>query len=338
MHRDNPRIWVTWERHRRSQELATALGCDLHTLTSNLPYGLRVFALSAKTTLLLSRLRPRTLFIQNPSLILATLACCLRPLLRYRLVVDRHSNFILRTLKPPRILGWVFDRLSRFTNRHADLTIVTNEVLKDLVSEWHGRGFVLQDKLPTMNQAEPWLSRGLHNFTFVGTFSADEPVDNVVAAARLLPDDYIVHITGNTALAKPGLLGDAPPNVVFTGYLPESSYQGLLAASDAVLGLTTRPHTLLCCAYEAVALHRPLVLSDHEDLLAYFHRGVIPTDNSPASLAAAMREAAERRDELVAEAGMLAEDLSRDWKVRFSGLQAEIARLESTAQDALSPA
>ncbi|NTV03742.1 glycosyltransferase family 4 protein, partial [bacterium] len=200
--------------------------------------------------------------------------------------------------------------------------------LLDLVRAWRGRGFVLQDKLPAMDQAEPWPARGRFNFTFVGTFSADEPVGNVVAAARLLPDDHVVHITGNTALADPGLLKDAPANVVFTGFLPEAAYQGLLAASDAVLGLTTRPHTLLCCAYEAVALRRPLILSDHEDLLAYFHRGVVPTDNTPESLAAAMREVARRRDELGAEAVLLAQSLSHDWDIRFAALQSVIAGLE----------
>lgn len=329
MSQQNARIWITWESHRRTRELAAALDCDLYTLTSNLPYGMRVLYLSLRTVNLLARRRPRLLFAQNPSLVLAALACFLRPLLRYKLVIDRHSNFILRTLTPPRAMGWVFGHLSRYTNRHADLTVVTNEVLLKLVEEWHGHGFVLQDKLPAMDRAVPWPLRGRRNFTFVSTFSTDEPLRAVVGAARLLPPDLVVYITGDTARADPALVRDAPLNVEFTGYLSEDRYQGLLAVSDAVLGLTTRPHTLLCCAYEAVALHRPLILSRHEDLLAYFHRGVVPTDNSPEALAAAMQEAAARRDELATESAALAEVLSRDWEAKFSALLAEVARLVS---------
>jgi hypothetical protein len=74
-----------------------------------------------------------------------------------------------------------------------------------------------------------------------------------------------------------------------------------------------------------------LVLSDHADLIAYFHRGVVPTDNSPESLATAMRDVARRRDELEAEAGLLAQALTQDWEIRFSALLAVIAGLESGA-------
>lgn len=320
-------IWITWEDHRRSRVLAAALGCAYRPLLRRAAYGPRVAVLGWRTLRLLLRRRPRLLFVQNPSLALTTLACLLRPLLGYVLVVDRHSNFTLRTLTPPPPVRWAFDSLSRFTNRHADLTIVTNETLRKLATDWRGRGFVLQDKLPEMDLAEPVSLPGRRNFVFVCTYSSDEPVREVVEAARRLPADHVVHVTGDTARADPALLRGAPDNVVFTGFLPETEYQSLLAASDGVLALTTQPLTLLCCAYEAVSLRRPLILSHHEDLLAYFRLGAVPTDNSAESLAAAMREAAERHEELAAEAAELAVELPRDWDARFAELLAEIDRL-----------
>lgn len=322
-------IWITWEDHRRSRELADALGCAYHPLVSRSPYGLRLLRLGWRTVRLLQKRRPGLLIVQNPSLMLATLACLLKPFFGYALVVDRHSNFILRTLDPPLPVRWLFDRLSRYTNRGADLTIVTNESLRELADSWRGRGFVLQDRIPALDLAVAQDLPGRLNFVFVCTYSCDEPIDEVVAAARLLPPDALIHITGDSSRADPRLLHEAPANVVFTGFLDEADYQSLLAASDAVIGLTTRPFTLLCCAYEGVALHRPLILSHHEDLLAHFHRGAVPTDNTAAGLAAAMLDAAARGEELAAESRELAVELARDWELRFSVLVGELDALAS---------
>ena len=186
--------WITWEDHRRSRELAAAFACDYIAMDSARPYVLRVLDLGWRTWRLLVRRRPRLVFIQNPSLVLAALACTLKPLLRYRLVVDRHSNFELRTLTPPAPVRFMFNRLSRWTTRGADLTIVTNETLRVLTDAWGGRGFILQDKLPALAAAPMALARPGSHLVFVCTFSEDEPVAEVLEAARRLPDGITVHV------------------------------------------------------------------------------------------------------------------------------------------------
>jgi len=292
------------------------------------PYVLRVLDLGWRTWRLLVRRRPRLVFIQNPSLVLAALACTLKPLLRYRLVVDRHSNFELRTLTPPAPVRFMFNRLSRWTTRGADLTIVTNETLRALTDAWGGRGFILQDKLPALAAAPMALARPGSHLVFVCTFSEDEPVAEVLEAARRLPDGITVHVTGNDRKLPPRLREAAPDNVVFTGFIPDADYQALLAACDGVIGLTTRPVTLLCCAYEAVSLGKPMVLSRHDDLMGYFRRGTVPTDNSAADLARAMTELVARREELAAEIAVLATELRTDWEARFDACRRVVAELQ----------
>ncbi len=280
-------------KHRRTRELSGALGLELFELIFNGPYALRVAVLSLRTIATLARTRPSLLFVQNPSLFLASLVCLLRPLFGYRLVVDRHSSFKLDTMGSRSPKYRLFHLLSRYTVRTADLTIITNEPLKSLVEEWGGVGFVLPDKFPELPLARRIdLGPGRH-VLFICTFSDDEPVADVLEAARLLGDGTTVHVTGNVQGKRPDLPGQAPPNVHFTGFLPEDEYQSTLASCDVVLALTTKPHIMQCGAYEAVSAHRPLVIGPDEAMVQYFSKGRIATEIDSVSIAAALKEALE---------------------------------------------
>jgi hypothetical protein len=66
-------LWLTWERHRRSETLARALGARYVPLVSGMPRPLRYGLLTLKTIGLLLNERPRLVFAQNPSIVLAAL-------------------------------------------------------------------------------------------------------------------------------------------------------------------------------------------------------------------------------------------------------------------------
>lgn len=314
-------LWLSWERHRRSRELAGALGAELCEFESRAPWAARSAALSARTVIRLFRTRPSLLIVQNPSIVLATVACLLKPLLGYRLIVDRHSNFFEETLAAPSPKFRVFHLLSRFTVRRADLTIVTNDVLKDLLESWGGRGFILPDKLPAMALARPPLPDGEQAVVFVCSHAFDEPLAEVLEAARLLGAAYRIHVTGDSRRSDARLIRSAPANVNFTGFLDEADYQSLLASSRGVLALTSQPNTLLCCAYEAVALGLPLVLSDQVVLTRYFRQGAVITDHAPAAIAAAVRRVVAEQSRLRAEVADLGRELVADWDTRFAALR-----------------
>ena len=143
-------VWITWESHRRSKELAKAFGAELITIDYSDASFWRYPLSIIKTIIVLFKKRPNILFVQNPSIILTTLASLLKPVFQYDLIVDRHSNFRFSTMNSSSFKWRVFHMLSKCTVKQADLTIVTVESLKKLVNEWQGRGAILQDKIPKM--------------------------------------------------------------------------------------------------------------------------------------------------------------------------------------------
>jgi glycosyltransferase involved in cell wall biosynthesis len=316
-----PRIWLSWEHHRRSRELSAALGTELHEIVWDAPWGLRALALSVASAALLLRRRPRTLFVQNPSIILAVVACLLRRWIGYRLIVDRHSNFSESTLADPSLRFRLFHVLSRYTIRRADLTIVTNVALKDLLESWGGRGFVLPDRLPTLSLAKPRPPADERAVVFVCSHAFDEPLADVLQAAAMLDGGCRIYVTGDSRRSDPRLVRGAPPNVSFTGFLSEADYQSLLASAEVVLALTRLPNTLLCCAYEAIALEKPLVLSNQEALKHYFRAGAIFTGHAPDELAGAIARALAEGPRLRAEVAAFAPVLRVEWEERFRELR-----------------
>ena len=323
------RIWITWERQRRSLELAKRLGCELHLLETGAPYLLRALLLGLKTLRILSR-RPGVVYVQNPSILLAALAALMRPALGYVLVVDRHSNFKLHTSRNPWPKWRLFHQLSRYSVPRADLTIVTNQRLAALIQAWGGRPFVLPDPLPELPQARR-RDLGEPTVVCVSSFGTDEPIAEVLSAAGIVGEGLRVVITGNPAKLPEEVKRRAPANVRFSGFLAEEEFQELIASCDAIMALTTQPNTLLCAGYEAVALGQPMILSDQEDLVSYFAKGRVATRNDAESIAAAMATAVAEREALRAECRDLAVELERSWSLRFDELQDTVSGLREPA-------
>jgi hypothetical protein len=228
VHEYNDKIWITWERQRRSLVLAEQFNAKLFVFDDIFRNDLfRYLVLSFCTLKLLFCEKPKYVFCQNPSLILACLLCLVKNVFGYVLIVDRHSNF--RFGKQKNIVGYIFHSLSNYTIRNANITIVTNNYLCELVSQKGGTGAILEDKLPDLKLGIPKELKGKINVVFVSSFSRDEPVDEVIYSFEGL-DDYFLYITGNykkhskyNELAK-----TLPKNIIFTGFLEEFEYQSLL--------------------------------------------------------------------------------------------------------------
>ena len=321
-----PAIWISWERHRRSRDLACALSVPLHEIVSGGHRLWRGASCAARTVWLLLRVRPSLLFVQNPSVQLAYIACRLKPLLGYTLVVDRHSNFDFADTE-----HGLFNHLSNYTMRKADLTIVTNEAVAGLVQRKGGQVLILPDLLPSLRPSPPALPEAGTRIVYICSFLPDEPVEEMLGAAARLGQDFHVYVTGRVAKGFQTLTRAAPANVTFTGFLPEEEYVSLLSAADIVVVLTKRENTLLCGAYEGVSLRKPLVLSNHAVLRSYFKKGVVLTENAPDSIEAAIRKAARERDRLGAELAEFVPELKADWATRFERLKTRLGLADAAA-------
>jgi len=244
---------------------------------------------------------------------------------RYKVVQDLHSYFY-QTLAAPRgisdrLYGW----LIRYCLREADLTIVTNDFLAWAISAYAAQAFVLQDRIPDICAPGTTRLAGDCNVVFICAYSDDEPIAEVLQAARQVSNEIHVYITGRVPREAANWI--IPRNVHLTGYLSEQDYARLLNSADAVLALTTRDHTLLCAAYEGVALGKPLIMSEKQALKDYFTKGVVFTKNDSHSLTAALYDVRRRLETLRCEIKELKEDIARPWQVRFCRLRTELERL-----------
>jgi glycosyltransferase involved in cell wall biosynthesis len=281
--------WLTWENHRRSRELAKAINAELIVYENALP---RLISLANKallTILFIFKHKPRVLIIQNPSIILGFLASILRLIFAYKLIVDRHTNFRIGKCigLNPRSLVHAF--FSRFNIKYSDLTIVTNEFLRLYVEKHGGNGFVLQDKLPTLDHKNTSVElQGDVNIVFICTYANDEPVKEVIKAGEYLPQSIYIYITGNPDPKKVGEIRSS--NIILTGFLNQQDYDGLLCKADILMDFTNLEWCLVCGAYEAISLEKPLITSDTLALKDFLEDAAVYTDHSPKSIAGSIKK------------------------------------------------
>jgi len=276
-------LWITWESQVRNRSMSTQLGA--HLLELDVSGGpLKRYALCiARTIVWTWRWRGGIIFVQNPSIVLATLALLLRPLLRYTLIMDAHNAGIY----PAEGTNSRLQRIADWLIAHVDLVLVTNEGLARRVREVGGRPFVMPDPLPALTA--PAGSVGpAPTVLFVCTWASDEPYVEVFKAAELLPD-VTVHVTGRSKGRESAFGRKLPPNVVLTGFVPRAEYERLLTSAHAVVDLTTREDCLVCGAYESVAAGAPFVLSNTKALREYFRVGGVHVDNEAGAIAAGIR-------------------------------------------------
>jgi len=327
------KIWITWENQRRSNELAKTFGAKLYILSNkSIPVDcrfIRYIYLGLKTLIIIIKEKPKLLFVQNPSIVLSVLSCTLKFFFNYILVIDRHSNFKLETIGSLRIKYRLFHYISKYTVKNADLTIVTNTFLASLVKSWNGKSYILQDKLPDLNRGNIVKLKGEKNIVFISSFSNDEPIREVITAAGLINERWVIYITGNYKKfnEKNLIQKKLPPNVIFTGFLSEKDYQSLLASVDIVMALTTQSHTLTCGAYEGVSMSKPLILSNTYALKKYFVKGAIFTNATQQNIAYAINQAIEKNEYLKKKIEELKVKLMVDWEKRFVKLSKVISTL-----------
>lgn len=288
---------ITWEDHRRMSELCDWLDLPLTVLRSS-SRGVRRYAqLSLATIRFLRTHRPAAVLLQNPSLILALLVLFARPFMgRYRVVMDAHNEAIT----PYTYDFWPITWLSCLAQRHADATIVTNAALARIVRENGGRPLIVPDRLPTPPVSPNRLSQPDRlSVMVVATFAADEPIGAIFGAARQLGPDFSFAVTGNSRKLAPELRDSMPANVRLTGFLPEHDYWQLMADCHVVLDLTLKTDCLVCGAYEALSLNKPMILSGNgasRDLFGSF--AVFPESCDENDIAAALRKALQDYDRI----------------------------------------
>ncbi|MBA2882999.1 hypothetical protein HNR65_003356 [Desulfosalsimonas propionicica] len=326
MQRNKKRIWIAWERQRRSIELARTVGAKLYIF--DVEGRSRYPVCIAKTLYTLFKEKPHFLFVQNPSMILAAMACIYGLISDTRVVVDRHTNFRLN--KPhtgsPRI--WLFMRLHYFTLRYANITIVTNNFLAGLVKKAKGRPVVLPDKLPILSPTEAYELKGKFNILLISSFGLDEPVLAVLEAMQQIDKEICLYVTGNYKKFDPNLKNKIPLNVHLTGFISEQAFVNMLFSVDAVMVLTTSDYCMLCGCYESVAAEKPLITSDKSVLKTYFSEALF-ADNSAEDIRRKIQKTANDVNKYTKNTIQMKREIERNWGKMYQSFEASLRDIGS---------
>ncbi len=311
--------YISWARYQsRSASLAQQLGASMHFIhhgKGRRPWTapVRYVVQARRTWEVLQAERPDTVFAQNPPLPLVLLVYLYCRLHGARYVIDSHTGAFL---SPPwRQLQW----LHRILSRRAVTTLVHNWAQAELVRTWDCSFLELIDCPLALPPGETIPLDGAFHVLAVCSYATDEPIADVIGVARLLPDvDF--YLTGDHSRMGRDLAETLPANCHCTGYLPYTDYLRLMRSVDVVMVLTTRDGTLLAGAFEALALRRPLILSDWPVLRSYFDAGAIHAANDPVALADAVRRARLELPALEQGIEALAVRLHDMWQRQFAAL------------------
>ena len=302
------RIWVTWETQRRNRTLSKELRAKIYEFDYRINIMSRYILSIIKTLKIFVSEKPKVIFVQNPSLVLALLAVLYGKLVKVPIVVDAHNAGLSPVRGPTAIVNGIALQIIKL----ASLTIVTNYALKNYVETQGGKAFVLPDPTPSLIPTKKLLKlRGKYNVLFICTYANDEPYLEVINAARLIAEEIVIYISGNPRGKEKELIKNLPNNVILTGYLSEEEFIDMLFSVDVVLDLTTRDDCLVCGAYEGIAVEKPIILSDTIALREYFNKGALFVDNTARDISNKICFAIKQKQGLTKETAVLKEQLVR---------------------------
>ena len=314
-------FFISWVAHStRSDSLAHHLGAQsvhIHYFKPKqfkyLYAPLKYLLSGSKTLAVLSREKPDFVFVQNPPIFCALTVWLWCLFSRAKLIIDSHTG----AFDQPR---WkAFHWLFRFLARRAALTIVHNDPLTQIVTNWGAAAITIGDIPFHLETDFTYPFRDGFNVVYVCTFSPDEPVDAVIAAAKALPEINF-YVTGNLKYAAADIHERVPTNMTLTGFIPHKEYVALIKGCDVIMSLTTRNNTMQNGAYEAMEVGVPIITSNWPVLRQTFTIGTIHVDNTAKELIDAVEKMQKEHLRYVEEVRLLREERLKVWQENFSSM------------------
>ena len=240
-----------------------------------------------------------------------------------RLVADCHNGMFL-----PR---WARVPFGLSMLGHCDLVVVHNDAVLETAKEVGlpvGRTFVLEDVppiAPVVPCTVPSVVAGCPRPWILcpGSFSSDEPIEELLDAARLLGAGTIF-MTGraSNASANGHDISSVPANVVMTGYLDLDDFNALLRHCDVVLALTKVEGIQLSVCNEALGFGKAMVASDTKLLRAMFGEAAVMVRSAdPAAIASGIAEAYRQMEKYSSASVQLAKRRRADWVGKYNDYQ-----------------
>jgi glycosyltransferase involved in cell wall biosynthesis len=284
-----------------------------------------------QTVTTLKRERPAVVWVQLPQVPALWAALLYRALYcpRAKIVADCHNA----QLRAP----WSRFPFALWSLNRADVILVHNEAMYEQASVigWPmEKVHVLEDVPPVLTDVKPiGLARSQIDapkpwVVFPGSFAADEPIAEVMEAARLAPElTFIITGRPERAARNGHDVSQLPSNMRLPGFLSIDVFDDLLREADVVLGLTREEGIQLSVCNEALGFRRPLVTSDTAILRQLFSEAAVMVSTSdPRSIADGCREALTNHEHRSELSGLLAIQRMKAWDfAQFSKVNACLA-------------
>jgi len=309
-----PLVFISWAPYcSRSDSIAARLGGKSYLVYSPF-WGSRYATVlfkylvqTIRTLAILVRQRPGVVFVMAPPVVACYPVWVYAKLAGAKYVIDAHTGAFLDG--PWNRLTF----LQRFVSWRAVTTVVTNRHLQEIVEAWGADATIVTDVPVCFAEPEAVRLDGDCTMTLVASFCPDEPIESFFEAAARMPDVRF-YVTGDDRDVDPAIREKKPSNVSFTGFLPDSRYVGQLQASDAVLALTTRDHTMQRAAYEAIYLGKPVLTSDFAVLRETFPKGTVHVDATKVDdIVRGIEEMRDNLSQLRSEAEQLRSEKLERW-------------------------
>ncbi|HUF59002.1 MAG TPA: glycosyltransferase [Actinomycetota bacterium] len=321
-------VWGPPSHGPRSQVFARELGIEIRFITSFRRRGaivapFKYLSMAAKTVRLLAARRPRVVFVQSPPTIAVATVWAFAVLTGARFFIDTHSAAMLSSYwtRP----AW----LHRLIARRAAATIVTNQYFARRIREQGGTALVIPDIPTSFRIGEPFEVEGNFTVMVVNSFAPDEPLSEIVAAARELPG-VSFYVTGDPNRAGEAIPRPLPVNVRLTGFLPDPTYYALMASCQAVMCLTTRDHTMQRGACEALWMSTPIVTSRWPLLQEYFSSGTVHVAENTTEIRDGIQRMVREYEEYQVGIRRLAAERRRGW---WDAIASLVSLVEAPARD-----
>lgn len=317
---ENNLLFVSWAPHcSRSDSIAKRLGgrsimvyspfWGSNYVTAPIKYLVQTL----RTFWILVSNRPKVVFVMAPPVIVCIPVWIYCRLFQAQFVIDAHTGAFLH----PRWEKLIF--IQKFFSRRAKTNIVTNRHLKGLVESWNAHTTIITDVPVDFVEPRNMKLPAGRNMTMIASFCPDEPIEAFLDAATRSPD-VTFHVTGNYNKCDADLLQQKPANVHFLGFLSDQEYVGQLLASDAVIALTTRDHTMQRGAYEAIYLGKPVITSNFEVLRDSFPKGTVHVQPIADSISSGIHSMIEHLPHNEREAHSLRDDKIQNWNERAKAI------------------
>jgi glycosyltransferase involved in cell wall biosynthesis len=317
------KLFLVWApTARRANELSKAINAKFIIMSLDIPKilaPLKYTIFSIKTLYILLINRPEIFFTQNPPIFLSLVALFYCKLTNSKLIMDTHGRGF-GGIWQKHIFKWI----SKYVATKAHLNLISDSWQEEFLKNCGGKYLYLPDPIPKIENAYVQNLKGKYNIAVVNSFSPDEPLSEILKAAEILwekNESISFYITGNLRKAKKEIIEKNPGNVIFTGFIPDDKYVSLLKSSDAIMVLTTDDDSLVCGGFEALAIEKPLILSDTPILTKYFKKGAVFTKTDVKGIVKAVYDALQNKDKLVGDIKILKIEKEEEWNKKLDTLK-----------------